>query len=96
VALEQFQGIINAGQPVRHLGEPYASAAAVTPDDGNDLPNGLTRAVYIGGAGDVTVNMASTGTAITFKAVPVGTVLPIRAARVKATGTTATLILALW
>jgi hypothetical protein len=74
---------------------PVRNAAAVTPDDNNDLGH-ATRSLFVGGAGDVTVNMLRTGSAITFKAVPVGTVLPIRVTRVKATGTTATSLTALW
>jgi hypothetical protein len=76
-------------------GAPGRNAAVVTPSDSTDLTD-TTRAIYVGGAGDVTVNMLKTGSAILFKAVPVGTVLPIRAARVKSTGTTATNLTALW
>jgi hypothetical protein len=80
---------------VRSLSEPVMNAAAITPNDGTDLAQ-FTRFVYVGGTGDITVNMAGTGASIVFKAVPVGTVLPIRVARVLATGTTATNLVALW
>ncbi len=72
----------------------YNSAAAVTPDDNNDLAY-MTRAVYVGGTGDLTVIMAA-GQTVTFKAVPTGTLLEIRCSRVKATNTTATQLVALW
>lgn len=72
----------------------YNRAAAITPDDNNDLTF-VTRAIYVGGGNDLAVILAS-GDTVTFKAVPTGTILPIRAARVKSTGTTATLLLALW
>jgi hypothetical protein len=72
----------------------YANTAAVTPDDDNDL-NDTTRALYIGGAGNVTIIDAN-GNTTTFEAVPVGMILPVRASRVMATGTTATNIVALW
>jgi hypothetical protein len=83
------------GAPVRMLGEPFANAAAVTPDDNNDLPNGATRALYVGVAGDITVNMLGSGAPVLFKAAPVG-ILNVRVTRVKATGTAATNLLALW
>jgi hypothetical protein len=69
-------------------------AVAVTPSDANDLAI-TSRAIYVGGAGDLTVVMCGDGSTVTFSAVPVGSVLPIRVTRVKATGTTATLILSL-
>lgn len=52
------------------------------------------RAVYVGGAGNI-VAVDDAGTAVTFSAVPAGTVLPIEAKRINATGTTATLLVAL-
>lgn len=67
--------------------------AAITPSDTTVL-SGL-RGVYVGGAGDVTVISGDGGTTVTFKAVPVGTILPISPSKVKATGTTATLLVAL-
>lgn len=74
---------------------PAWSAAAVTPSDGADLPTAPTRALYIGGVGDVKVNMAD-GVAVTYPAVPVGSILPIACTRVFATGTTATNIVAMY
>lgn len=82
------------GSRVSHRGEPATSAAAVAPNDAADLPNGTTRALYIGGAGDVKVNMDD-GSTVTFKAAPVG-ILPISVSRVFNTGTIATNILALY
>jgi hypothetical protein len=80
---------------VHTLGEPAINASSITPNDSADLAQ-FTRLVYVGGTGDVTVNMAGSGTTILFKAVPVGTVLPIRVSRVLSTGTTATNLVALW
>ena len=73
---------------------PAAHAVAVTPNDGTDLTY-PARALYVGGAGDVVVIMHG-GETTTFKAVQVGTVLPLIVTRVKSTGTTATNIVALW
>ena len=70
------------------------AAAAVTPDDVNDLVN-TSRSIYVGTAGDVSVHMIGQVAPIVFKAVPIG-ILPIRADRVLATGTTASDIVALW
>ena len=77
------------------LESPAENAAEVTPHDTNDLSY-TTRALYIGGAGDVKVDMAGTGTAVTFAGVPAGTLLPIRVTRVYSTDTTATDIVAVW
>jgi len=76
------------------LDSPAANALSVTPSDGADLAKS-TRALYVGVAGDVAVNMVG-GTSVTFVAVPAGSVLPIRVARVLATGTTAGSIVGLY
>ena len=73
---------------------PASSSAAVTPSDSTDLGN-VTRWLYVGGLGSLVCIMAD-GTTATFAAVPAGTLLPIRVSRVKATGTTATDIVASW
>ena len=73
----------------------YQNAEPVTPSDGTDL-NNVSLALYVGGTGDLTVNMIGLGDPVTFKAVPVGTLLRVRVTRVLATGTTATGIVALW
>jgi hypothetical protein len=78
----------------RSLTAPPEHGAAVTPDDGRDLAV-VTRALYVGGAGDLAVRMAD-GTALTFGAVPAGTLLPVRVVRVLATGTSATRVVGLW
>jgi hypothetical protein len=76
------------------IGSPAYNAIAVAPNDGADLAN-ASRSIYVGVTGDLTVTMLGTGTQILFKAVPVG-ILPIRVARVWATGTTATQIVSLY
>lgn len=72
---------------------PASKVVAVTPSDVTVIP--ATRALYIGGAGAVAVVMLD-GTTATFSAVPVGTTLNISVTKVLSTGTTATLILALY
>lgn len=68
-------------------------AAEVTPSDtGNLRP---TRALYIGGAGAVKVDMAL-GATVTFAGLLAGSVLPIQVVRVYSTGTDASNIVALY
>jgi len=76
-----------------NLDSPYANAVAVATSDTFDLSD-VTRAIYVGGTGDVTCTIG--GSDVLFKAVPVGTLLRIRTSRVKASGTTATQMVALW
>lgn len=73
--------------------KPAYGAVAVTPDDSNDLSI-PARGLYIGGAGAIALTMAS-GDEVTFSGCLAGTILDIQVIRVKATGTTATNILAL-
>ncbi|WP_395752496.1 hypothetical protein [Prosthecobacter sp.] len=73
---------------------PNDSFRAVTPSDTVPMKGGPARALYVGGAGDVTA-VNENGAAVTFAAVPAGCVLPIVTRRVNATGTTATNIVAL-
>lgn len=80
------------------LTAPRNEAAAVTPADGTDLPGIPEQGamLYIGVAGDVKVDMALGGTAIVFKAVPVGFLAGVLVKKVYSTGTTATNIVACW
>lgn len=73
----------------------YRGAVVVVPSDVTAFARGVTEGIFVGGAGNVTALMED-GTVATFTAVPVGTILPIRATRVNATLTTATLMLALY
>jgi len=54
-----------------------------------------TRALYIGGAGNITVDMADGGSSVQFVGVQGGTILPIQVTRIYA-ATTATSIVALY
>lgn len=75
------------------LDSPYVGAADVTPSD--TVPVETTRAIYVGGAGNLKVTMQD-GSVAVFTAVPIGIVLKIRATLIWATGTTATNLVALY
>lgn len=66
----------------------FETMVAITPTDANAI--GPFQALYVGGAGDVVVVPRNSTSPVTFKAVPVGTILPISIQGVNATGTTAT------
>ena len=74
---------------------PAYAALAITPSNTVDIRSKwTTRGVYVGVGGDITAVV--NGTAILFKSVPQGTILPINCTRVNATGTTATDLVALF
>jgi hypothetical protein len=72
---------------------PAVRCFAITPDDEDDLPE-LVRGLYVGAGGAVSIVDPVGGTTV-FAGVPSGTVLPVRAQRVRATGTTAASIVGL-
>lgn len=78
----------------RSLTSPPEHAVAIEPDDAGTL-NVVTRALYVGAAGDLVVRMAGGG-AVTLANVSAGSLLPIRVDRVFATGTTAGSLLGFW
>lgn len=79
---------------MREAIHPYNHAFVITPS--NTVPLAQeTRAIYVGGAGNLNVTLGD-GYGVQFQAVPVGTILPISARYVAATGTTATFLLGLW
>lgn len=77
------------------LASPARSAVAVTPHDSTNLTT-VSRALWVGGAGNISVEMADTGTAIVFVGVAAGTLLPLRVSRVNSTSTTATSIVSIY
>lgn len=75
------------------LSAPASDGFAITPNDGADLAR-VPRAIFVGGAGAVAL-VTKRGTTLTFSGLTAGTILPVRANRVLATGTTATLLIGL-
>lgn len=76
------------------LTAPARDAEIVVPNDAVDLTY-LTRALYIGNGGDLSLRLAG-GQTVVFQNVSGGSILPLRAIGVDATGTSATGIVALW
>lgn len=74
--------------------QQFTRAIAIVPSDAVS-PAIAVRGIYVGGAGDIVVRMPGDSADVTFKAVPVGTTLYISPKLVKATGTTATLMIGL-
>lgn len=76
-----------------YLSAPADHAVAVTPHATNLI--GPCRALFVGGAGNVTLDTAGGETDVLFSNVQAGAILPVRAIRVKISGTSATGIVAL-
>lgn len=68
--------------------------AVVTPSDAVDLPQ-VAKSLWVGGAGNVSVIAEGDTVPVTLTAAAAGTLIPLRVKRVRATGTTATAIVAL-
>jgi len=77
------------------LDTPAEHAFSVTPSDTNELAY-VTRQLYVGVTGDVTVILYRDTTPVLFKSVPGGTTLRIRVKQVMSAGTNASQILALY
>lgn len=73
----------------------YDTAVAVTPHDSDDITGAPYKALYVGVGGDVKVDMNDSGSAIVFKNLASGQILPIVFNQVYDTGTTATNLVAL-
>lgn len=68
---------------------------ATTPSDSTNLVNGPCSAIYVTGAGNVSINLAAGGTAL-LSGLSAGQITRVNASRINATGTTATGIFALY
>ena len=74
---------------------PAMRAVAVTPHDTNALGD-IPKALYIGTGGTLVARGVRDSGDVTFANLPDGSVLPFRASHVRATGTTAADIVALF
>lgn len=73
---------------------PLSRGIAVTPSDTEELAH-VSRALWVGGSGDIAV-VTKEGDTITLAGVQAGALIPWMVRKVKATGTTATSIIAGW
>lgn len=74
---------------------PATRCVAVTPHDSNALSE-IPKGLYVGTGGDLAIEPAGGGGAVTLANVADGSVLPVRVRIVRATGTTAADIVALY
>lgn len=81
-AVDQQSGMVEG------MTSPADNLVAITPSDSTDLAN-VSRALYVGGAGNLVVTPFGGGSNVTLTVVA-GAILPIRVSRVLSTGTTAT------
>jgi hypothetical protein len=79
----------------RGVSAPAAKAVAVTPHDSNELAD-VTRALYVGGAGNAVVQFGDDSATVTLTGLQAGAVYPFRVRKVLSTGTTATAIVGLY
>ena len=77
------------------VSNPARSVRPVVPDDALPLPD-LPKALFIGTGGNVTLRGADDSAPVLCANLPNGAILPIRAAQVYQTGTTASQILGLY
>jgi len=83
------------GQGENATQAPATRAVAITPHDTTELTE-TTRAIYVGGAGNIVMTLEGDTAAVTFVSVSSGSILPVRAKLVKSTSTTATSLVALY
>lgn len=78
-----------------HVMSSATDVFAITPSDSVALTK-VTKGLYVGGAGNVAIKTPGNSTAVTFAGVAAGSILPVRAAYVMSTDTTATSIVGLY
>jgi hypothetical protein len=92
-AVDNANALRHAG-PVYDGRGPFVNGVAVVPSDTVDLAN-VSLALHVGVGGTLSLNLLGTGAAVSFTCVA-GELLPVRATRVLAAGTSASAITALW
>jgi hypothetical protein len=83
--------------------DPGFNCSAITPHVSNPIrssesTNGTApcRGIYVGVGGDITLRAKRNSTDTVFVGVPQGSILPVAATHVRAAGTTASSLVALW
>ncbi len=79
----------------RSLTSPPEDAASITPGDAGSELSHVTRALYVGVAGDLALLMQG-GATVILRGVPSGSFLPLRVRQVLAAGTSADGIVGFW
>ena len=79
----------------RSLTSPPEDAASITPGDAGSELSHVTRALYVGVAGDLALLMQG-GATVVLRGVPSGSFLPLRVRQVLAAGTSADGIVGFW
>jgi hypothetical protein len=86
---DPFSGLVDG------VSAPATRGVAVAPHDSNTLAD-IPKALFVGVAGDLVARGLNDTADVTFKNLAAGSVLPFRAKFVRATGTTAASIVALY
>ena len=86
---DQFSGTLDS------VSSPATRAVVVAPHDANAISD-IPKALFVGTGGNLVLRGSGGGADVTFKNVPDGSLLPVRAEFVRATGTTAADIVALY
>lgn len=86
---DQFQYVAD------QVSAPATRVGVVTPSDAAPLAD-VPKALWVGTGGDLTVRGAGGGADAVLRNVPAGSVVPVRAQFVRATGTTVADIVALY
>ena len=79
----------------RSLTSPPEDAASITPGEAGSKLSHVTRALYVGVAGDLALLMQG-GATVILRGVPSGSFLPLRVRQVLAAGTSADGIVGFW
>jgi len=74
---------------------PSTRVAAIVPHDANALID-APKAIYVGQGGDIVLQGMGGGADVRLRQVPTGAILPVRARFVRATGTSAADLVALY
>lgn len=74
---------------------PAKQSYAVTPHDSNEIGTYEPKGLYVGGAGNIAMRLLGDTADITWTGVQAGSILPVVPQYIRATGTTATGLIAL-
>lgn len=77
------------------LEKPRRTGYAITPHDTNEIGTFEPTGIWVGGAGAITCRLVDSAADIVISGIPAGTLLHIVPTHIRATGTTATLMVAL-